>query len=213
MAGGHPCRSGAPRSLVRGREHPTDADTEREPRHLSAAHGNGHVLTVTGSAWTTFFSLLLIEAAVVAILVGVVMRHSKESRRAGWVVVSGVVVAPLAAVLHNALSVLGGGEDAVWFVAALVVAPLLVVAGTFAVAHSLRSADHQLAVGFAVAALGMALFPLYAAVVIVAGPLLDAPNTYQGALEAILLPMCLAVTAMGIAYTGLVLIRPRPSLA
>jgi hypothetical protein len=162
--------------------------------------------------WTAFVLLLLVEAVAVAVVVLLAMRRHAVSRVAGTIVVLGVVAAPIAALLHNVLSALVGGEEIVTLLLALVGAPVGIVAGTIAVALSLRAMDHDLAVGLGIAGAGLALFPLYTLIAIAADAVIGAVP-FHGALETLFLSMCLVVTALGVAYSGIVLVARRRALA
>lgn len=100
----------------------------------------GRVLVPPGDV--NFFGLLCLGLGVLAIISGLTylyVRMHPSDGRAGYGVRNGLLLAaaglvlfPVAAVLHNLVSALVGGEEPVFFLTAILLAPLIVLAGTLA---------------------------------------------------------------------------------
>jgi hypothetical protein len=146
--------------------------------------------------WDTYIVTALLSTLVIAIGTGYVIGEHPRARRAGLVTIFGMAAIPVAIVLHNALSALIGGEEAVSFLIGTIVAPAAVTLGTLALAYQLRGSAPVAATGFAVAGLGLLVFPLYVLAAFLASAL-GGEIARGGAFEAIVLPASLVALVGG----------------
>lgn len=118
-----------------------------------------------------------------------------------WAVLAGISLAalPLAVILHNALSALVGGEEAISFVVAVILAPTGFAVGTLGAGIALARGGRAWEVGasLAIAGAGMALFGLYGVFALIVTSIEGANPPYQAGVEAIVLPVSLLAIVGG----------------
>jgi hypothetical protein len=159
--------------------------------------------------WSLFIPVVLLAALAIGIEIVVAMSDHPAIRPVGLIAIFGVVVFPVAIVVHNAVSAFIGGEEAVSFILGLVVAPAAITLGTIGVAVRLwDEGATALFLGFAAAGAGMAMFAAYLLVGFVASALLRTDIAGPGAEIAFLAVAGLVILA-GAAYTAFVLVRDR----
>lgn len=110
-------------------------------------------------------SLLVGYAAMLLIATLTVLGTDRDlPRRALLVLAGSAAIGPLAAILHNVIGALLGQEEPVFFVIAVVVAPLAFAAAAFAIARSLLLAGSStdLAAALITSGIAIVLLPLNA---------------------------------------------------
>ena len=105
----------------------------------------------------------------------------------------------LSIVLHNVLSAFIGGEKAVSFVIALLVAPGFIAAGTLGVALTLSRDARFAMVGrsMLLAGAGFAVFALYAVFALVVTAIAGGNSPFQAVIERVALGLSAAAMALG----------------
>jgi predicted permease len=165
--------------------------------------------------WSLFIPIVLLAALAIGVEIAFAMRDHPTIRSVGPIAIFGVVVFPVAIVVHNALSAFTGGEEGVSFILALVVAPAAITLGTIGVAVRLRDAHATpLFIGFAAAGAGMGLFAAYLVFALGASVVTGMPAGEPGAEVALLAAAGLTIVC-GAAYAAFVLVRegvPPPRL-
>ena len=166
------------------------------------------------------WSLFILAALVSMLVAGAVLLISarRHSALRPWATVVGASVAamPLAIVLHNLVSALIGGEEAVFFVVALVVAPAAFAVGVVGAGLALtrNASDRSVGVSLLVAGGGMALFELYMIGALLVTTVLGGNPPWQGPIEAVVLPVSLlALTGGSLLGLYYVFIPPSRALA
>lgn len=154
--------------------------------------------------WGLFIGTALVAmVAVAAVLIGLA-RQFRSTRP--WVVLAAISVAamPVGIVLHNLVSALAGGEEAMFFVIALVGAPVGFAVGTLGSGVTLlrKEGSRRLGASLLVAGAGMASFALYGLVAAVATTLAGGNLAWQPAVEAVVLPVS-SLGLVGGALAGL----------
>lgn len=166
------------------------------------------------------YEVFFLGALGATVLVGVVLalaaRRYPSTRR--WVVVSaiGIVALPAGIVLHNVLSALIAGEEAVSFIAALVVAPAFFVVGTLGagLAAARTGRGWETGTSLVIAGAGMGIFVAYEIFALVVTTIEGENPPYQATIEAFVLPISL-LALVGGAVSGLfcALVPSRQTLA
>lgn len=150
-------------------------------------------------SWSLFIPGALISMLAGGAVVALAARQHPSLRP--WAIVVGASAAamPLAIVLHNLVSVLIGGEEAVFFVVALVVAPIAFAVGILGAGLELARIAGRFGTGMSllVAAAGMALFGLYVTGALVVTTVLDGNPPWQGPIEAVVLSVSLLALVGG----------------
>lgn len=145
---------------------------------------------------------LIIPAIVLAMLVvaSAILLSARDIRRVRpWAVVMavGVLSMPLAIVLHNVLSALINGEEAISFILALNVAPLLITVGIIGAARVLLVERRDLGIGVALAAGGIAVFAAYMTFVLIVTTILGRNPEWQTATDALAMIVAAAASVSG----------------
>lgn len=162
--------------------------------------------------WSIVIPVMLVATLAIGVEAVLAMRTHPAARTPAYIVVAGVVAFPVAIILHNALSALIRGEEAVSFILALFVAPAAITFGTIGLALALRSdpGTRQLALGFGLCGAGLVLFVGYSVFALVMSSLVGSEPSFQATVEV--LAVLLAALAMvgGALFAGLAIVaRPR----
>lgn len=162
-------------------------------------------------SWEIFIPLVVLSLCVLGVEIWVAMRDRRGIRSWGLVAIFGIALFPVAIVLHNVFSALLGGEEAVSFILALVVAPAATTVGVVGVAISLwrDRPTARLAAGFGLAGAGLALFAAYMVFALAITSLVGENPSYQGAIEAVVLPACALAIPAGALFVAFSLLRDR----
>ena len=162
--------------------------------------------------WSLFIPVLLLATAVLAIEIVFVMRDHPAVYLPGAATLIAIASFPIAIVIHNAVSAFLGVEEGVSFLVAVVVAPIGLVVGVFAVASALRKEpnERRVATGFTVSALGLALFAGYVAIASVVSMFVKGPDLYWDTVQRVALPLCALIVVVGALYTAFGLATRRP---
>ena len=149
--------------------------------------------------WPVFIPVVLLAIVVVGIVIATAVKQVPASRP--WATVAALAIAafPVSIVLHNVLSAVFGGEEAVSFIVALLVAPGLIAVGTLGVAVTLRRDARFARVGTSllVAGAGFALFAVYTVLALGVTALMRGNPPYQAFVEAIALAVSAAAIVIG----------------
>ena len=150
---------------------------------------------------------------VVAIVLAIVARGTPHLRP--WVTITalGVVAMPAAVVLHNVLSAIVGGEEAVSFIVALMVAPACIAVGVIGAAVVLLRERRELGVAVCVAAAGIGLFAAYMIFALVVTTIEGRNPPYQAPVELALLPLGTLAAIGGALLSVRALMRERTATA
>lgn len=150
-------------------------------------------------SWQLFIPIVLFAIVVVGIVALTAVREVPATRPWATVAVLAIASFPLAIVLHNVLSAFIGGEEAVSFVVALLVAPGFIAAGTVGVAITLRRDARFAQVGLSMllAGVGFALFALYAIFALVVTSVAGGNPPLQAVIEQVALGVSAAAMALG----------------
>ena len=148
-------------------------------------------------SWQLFSPIVLLAIVIVGIVALTAVREVPATRPWATVAVLAIAAFPLAIVLHNVLSAFIGGEEAVTFVIALLVAPGFIAAGTLGVALTLTRDARFAPVGRAMllAGAGFALFALYAVFALVVTALAGPP--FQSVIEQVALGLSAVAMTVG----------------
>ncbi len=155
--------------------------------------------------WNLFMPVMLFATVALGVEIFLAVRRHPDARRWGVVAVVGVAAFPVAIVLHNVLSALIGGEEAVSFVVALLVAPLLICVGTLGAGAVVRRAgpDRALGNGLLVAGGGLAVLSAYMLFALVVTTIEGTNPPYQAPVEAVAMPVALVAIAVGVLWAAL----------
>jgi hypothetical protein len=150
-------------------------------------------------SWQLFIPIVLFAIVVVGIVIATAAREVPAIRPWATVAVLATAAFPLAIVLHNVLSAFIGGEEAVSFVIALLVAPGFIAAGTLGVALTLSRDARFALVGrsMLLAGAGFALFALYAVFALVVTTLAGGNPPIQSVIEQVALGLSAAAMTVG----------------
>lgn len=162
--------------------------------------------------WELFVPAMLAAILAIGAVAALAARDVPALRP--WAVCAALAIAamPVAIVLHNVLSALTGGEEAVTFIVALVVAPVGITVGTLGAAFTLRSDPRFATVGswLALAGAGLLLFAAYSVFALFITTLEGGSPPYQASIEAVILSLTLAATLGGAILAAITFaIRPR----
>jgi hypothetical protein len=158
--------------------------------------------------WEIYIVTALIATLVIAVETIYIMQEHPRARRAGLVSVFGIVLFPVAIVLHNVLSALMRGEEAVSFILGVLVAPAAITFGTLGVAYLIADRMPLVAVGFTLAGVGLLALPAYVLSAVVVSAM-GAEMARDGLFEAIALPASLVALAGGVIVVAFALAAPR----
>jgi hypothetical protein len=149
--------------------------------------------------WPFFVAVVLIAIVVVGIIIATAVDQVPASRP--WATVAALAIAalPLSIVLHNVLSAVFGGEEAVSLIIAVLVAPGLITAGTLGVAVTLSRDARFAMVGrsLVVSGAGLVVFAVYAVFALVVTAVTGGNPPYQPFIEATALALSAATIAIG----------------
>ena len=150
-------------------------------------------------SWQVFIPIVLFAIVVVGIVAVTAVREVPATRRWATVAVLAIASFPLAIVLHNVLSAFIGGEEAVSFVIALLVAPGFIAAGTLGVALTLSRDARFALVGrsMLLAGAGFAVFALYAVFALVVTAIAGGNPPFQSVIEQVVLGLSAAAMTLG----------------
>lgn len=155
-----------------------------------------------------------IAALVLGGVIAVAARSDRHLRPWATVTAVGVVAMPLAVVLHNLLSSLIDGEEAVSFILALFVAPVLIAIGVIGSSVVLLRERHDLGIGVALGAAGMGIFAAYMLFVLVVTTVLGGNPDWQVATDFAAMTTASLVSIAGALWSVVVLVRgPRTTAA
>lgn len=158
--------------------------------------------------WWLFIPVMVLATMLVGIVATLAARVHPAIRFAATVCALSAVAMPVAIVLHNATSAWIGADDAVTFIAALLVAPAAFALGTYVLARDLEAEQRRSAMarGFTIAASGVSLMVAYVVFDLVIATFGDPPD-YQPMVESVVLPFAALVTAVGAAMSAIALAR------
>lgn len=162
--------------------------------------------------WELVIPMLLVGILAIGAVVALAAREVPAVRPWAVGAALAVVAMPVAIVLHSVLSALVGGEEAITFIIALVVAPAGITIGTLGAAFALRSDARFATVGasLALAGAGLLLFSAYTIFALVVTTLEGGNPPYQAPVESIMVPLAIAATVGGAILAVVTLaIRPR----
>ena len=150
-------------------------------------------------SWQLFIPIVLFAIVVVGIVTLTAVREVPATRPWATVAVLAIAAFPLAIVLHNVLSAFIGGEEAVSFVIALLVAPGFIAAGTLGVALTLSRDARFALVGrsMLLAGAGFAGFAFYAVFALVVTAIAGGNPPFQSVIEPVALGLSAAAMALG----------------
>lgn len=150
-------------------------------------------------SWQLFIPIVLFAIVVVGIVAVTAVREVPATRPWATVAVLAIASFPLAIVLHNVLSAFIGGEEAVSFVIALLVAPGFIAAGTLGVALTLSRDARFALVGrsMLLAGAGFAVFALYAVFALVVTAIAGGNPPFQSVIEQAVLGLSAAAMTVG----------------
>lgn len=119
--------------------------------------------------WDVYIVATMLASLVVGANAIYLMAYQPRVRTFGLLTVLGIVAFPVAVVLHNVVSGLVNADETLTFLIGAVIAPGAITIGALGIAFTLGSADAVVSAGFAVAGLGLAIFPLYVVAALVYG--------------------------------------------
>lgn len=150
-------------------------------------------------SWPTFLIGALISMVASGVVLALSAPRYPAVRRWAIVVAASVAAMPLAIVVHNVASALIGGEEAVSFIVALVIAPgaftIALVGAGLTLARS--PGAWTIGVSLLVAGTGMTAFGLYTLGALVVTSLLGGDPPWQGPIEMVVLPISLLALVGG----------------
>jgi len=164
--------------------------------------------------WDVYIAATMLASLVVGANTLYLMAYRPRVRTYGLVTILGIVAFPVAVVLHNVISGVVNADETVSFLIGAVIAPGAITIGALGIAFTLGSADAVVSAGFALAGLGLAIFPLYVVGALIysaaAGPFLP-----QEAFQYTLLPASLVAVTTGamLAVCGLATASGRQTAA
>lgn len=150
-------------------------------------------------SWELFIPVVLFAIVVVGIVIATTVREVPATRPWSMVAVLAIAVFPLAIVLHNVFSAFIGGEEAVSFVIALLVAPGFIAAGTLGVTLTLSRDARFARVGrsMLLAGGGFVLFAVYALFALVVTAIAGGNPPLQAVIEPVVLGVSAAAMTLG----------------
>lgn len=157
---------------------------------------------------------IVLSALVIGAVLAFAARSSRRVRR--WLALSalGIAAMPLAIVLHNVLSAFIEGDEAISFIVALAVAPLLIAIGLVGVARVLLRERRDLGIAVALGAAGIGTFALYMLFLLIVTTAAGGNPTWQGVSDAIVMTAATLAAAGGALSSVLVSVRGgRPATA
>jgi hypothetical protein len=150
-------------------------------------------------SWPVFIPVVLLAIVVVGIVIATAVKEVPATRP--WATVAALAIAafPVSIVLHNVLSAVFGGEEAVSFIIALLVAPGLIAAGTLGVAVTLSRDTRFAGVGMSllVVGAGFVVFAVYALFALAVTAITGGNPPYQVFVEATALAVSAATMMIG----------------
>jgi hypothetical protein len=151
--------------------------------------------------WPVFFVVAIVSGLAMATLLWLLARSEPGVRRWAIVVTASAAAIPVAIVVHNVLSAFIGGEEAISFVLALLVAPAFLMVGAIGGGLAMM---RQPALGAPILlyAAGMALFALYSLFALIITTVAGGNPSYQGAVEAVVVPSAALAMLAGVFMTG-----------
>jgi hypothetical protein len=161
--------------------------------------------------WGVFIIVAIVSMLAVAVELYPVARRDRAARPWAILAAASALAVPAAIVVHNVASALIGGEEAVSFILALLVAPAGFAIGTLgAGVVSLRS-DRTLGGRILLAGLGLAIFAGYMLFALVVTTIEGGNPPYQAVLEPFALLAAALAMAAGAIGTAWSLIGARPT--
>jgi hypothetical protein len=155
---------------------------------------------------------IVLSMLVVGVAVAIAAREIPRVRRWAVVTAIGVAAMPLAIVLHNVLSAFIAGDEAISFVLALNVAPLLILVGIIGAARVLLVERRELGIGVALAATGIAVFAVYMLFVLIVTTVLGRNPEWQQVTDAVAMIVAAAASVTGALLSLLAITRSRRAL-
>lgn len=158
--------------------------------------------------WPAFFVVAITSSFAIALELYLIAKREPSVRP--WVTAAAISACalPVVIVVHNVASALIGGEEAVTFIVALLVAPALFVVAVIGAGLTLRGRDSRLAGWVLLAGAGMGLFAGYALFALFVTSIIQGEPSYQSTIEIIVLPTAaLAMAAGAIGAAGVLLAR------
>jgi len=161
--------------------------------------------------WPLVILGLMVSAIILALVLATAAQRIPAARRWAILATASAVAIPLAVVLHNVLSAITGGEEAVSFILALVIAPIgfmiALLGGGLAIAGD--PGEHDLATSLLIAAMGMAIFGAYGLFALVVTAMYGGTPPYQEAVEDVVVPVSVIALAAGALFAVAAGRRPR----
>lgn len=149
--------------------------------------------------WPLVILAAVVSMIAVAMVLAVVGRSERTARPWARLAVLSAAAMPLAIVMHNVLSALIQGEEAVSFVFALVVAPVGFAVGTLGAGFALAQRGRwEVGASLSIAGGAMTIFGLCFVFVLVATSIAG-DRGYGLVLEVVIVPAVLALAAGAIA--------------
>ena len=150
--------------------------------------------------WGVFIIVAIVSMLAVAIELYPVARRDRAARPWAILAAASAVAVPTAILLHNVASALIGGEEAVSFILALLVAPAGFATGTLGAGVATLRSDRTLGLRILLAGAGLAIFAGYMLFALVVTTIEGRNPPYQAIVEP--LALVTAALAMGAGAIG-----------
>ena len=149
--------------------------------------------------WPVIVLALVTSAIVLAVVIELSARRIRPMRPWALLAAASAAAIPVAIVLHNVLSAVIRGDEAVSFVLALIVAPIGLTAAVFGAALVVARdpREHDLATSLLIAGLGLALFGGYGLFALAVTALVGGNPPYQALVEQTVVPVAVTAVALG----------------
>jgi hypothetical protein len=161
--------------------------------------------------WGVFIIVAIVSMLVVAVELYPVARRDRAARPWAILAAASAVAVPVSIVVHNVASAVIGGQEAVSFILALLVAPAGFAVGTLAAGIVTLRSDKTLGARIMLAGLGLAIFAGYMLFALVVTAIEGSNPPYQAVVEPFALLAAALAMAAGAIGTALSLIGARPT--
>lgn len=161
--------------------------------------------------WGVFIIVAVISMLAVAVELYPVARRDRAARPWAILAAASALALPAAIVVHNVASALIGGEEAVSFILALLVAPAGFAIGTLGAGVVTLRSDKTLGARILLAGFGLAIFAGYMLFALVVTTVEGGNPPYQAILEPLALLAAAVAMAAGAIGTALRLMGPGPT--
>jgi hypothetical protein len=161
--------------------------------------------------WGVFIIVAVVSMLAVAVELYPVARRDRAARPWAILAAASAIAVPAAIVVHNVASALIGGEEAVAFILALLVAPAGFAIGTLGAGIATLRSDSTLGARIMLAGVGLATFAGYSLFALVVTTIEGGNPPYQAVVEPFALLAAALAMAGGAIGTAVSLIGARPT--